>query len=135
MTRLALLLCAFVTAGAVAACGETQPQSETARLDRQVVAALCEVRDQALHDADMAKEIFLDRAHDWLHDLAREVAGIDRSAAARLLEAKQAVEADLERPSSSALAKDLKALVASTRRALEVTNGSAPSCPQGGDDG
>ena len=135
MTRLALLSCAFVTAGAVAACGEAQPQSETAPLDGQVVAALCEARGHVLRDAGTAKAIFLDRAHDELHDLAGEVAEIDRSAAARLLEAKQAVEAELERRSSSAdLAEELRALIASTRRALEVISGSAPSCPQGGDD-
>jgi hypothetical protein len=83
-----------------------------------------------------AQAIFVDRAHDGLHELARDVAEVDRSAAARLLEAKQAVEAEIERPSGgTALAEHLEALIASTRRALEATNQPVSGCAQGGNDG
>jgi hypothetical protein len=136
VTPVALLLCTLMTAGAMVACGGGRPRSESAGGDGGIVAALCEARNRAVHDAAEAEAIFLDRAHDGLHHLAREVAEVDRSAAARLLEAKQAVEADIERPSSGAgLEEHLEALIASTRRALELSTGSAPSCAQGGDDG
>ena len=136
MTPVALLLCTLMTAGALGACGGGRPRSEAERDDGGIVGALCEARDRAVRDAAEAEAIFLDRAHDGLHDLAREVAEVDRSAAARLLEAKQSVEADIERPSSGAsLEVHLEELIASARRALELSTGSAPSCAQGGDDG
>jgi len=55
--------------------------------------------------------------------------------AARLLEAKETVEADLEEaPSRRVLTKDFDALIDSMRRALRVTSGIAPNCRQRGDD-
>jgi hypothetical protein len=135
VTRVALL-CALMATGAMVACGAGQPRSQSARDDGGIVAPLCEARGQAVHDAAEAKAIFVDRAHDGLHELARDVAELDRSAAARLLEAKQAVEAEIERPSGgTALAEHLEALIASTRRALEATNQPVSGCAQGGNDG
>jgi hypothetical protein len=60
---------------------------------------LCEARRLAerglVGDAETA---FQDRAHAYLHELARETSGTDRKAAARLLEAKQLVEQAFAEP-------------------------------------
>ena len=136
MTPSALLLGALMAVVAMAACAGVQPRSEVEGDDGGIVAALCEARDEVVRDAAEAGAIFLDRAHDGLHELARAVEEIDRPTAARLLEAKQAVEAGLEPQSSSAsLAEDLEALIASARRALEVTDRPGRGCVQGGTDG
>jgi hypothetical protein len=44
--------------------------------------------------------VFRHRAHDRLHELAQAVDFSSRAAAGRLLEAKAAMETDLERPAS-----------------------------------
>ena len=77
-------------------------------------------------NAAQAGEIELVRStfdHGPLHTLADEVIDIDRSVAARLLVAKEAVEADLANPTidPSGLAVDLDTLVAATAEALTVT--------------
>jgi hypothetical protein len=101
---------------------------------QDVVTALCDAREEIGRDVGATEAIFFDGAHDGLHDLANDAAEMDRSVAARLLEAKQTVEADLEEtPSRRVLAKDFDALLDSTRRALEATSVAAPNCRQGGD--
>jgi hypothetical protein len=69
---------------------------------------------------------FFDQSHDDLHELADEAAGDDRAAAAELLEAKEAVEADLE-DSAATLADDLDTLVDATRAAVRATGASVPA--------
>ena len=64
---------------------------------------------------------FFDRVHQPLHELAAEVAASDRAAAARLLEAKEAVEHDLA-GEPSVLRAGWTGLVEATRRA---TRGAA----------
>jgi len=86
---------------------------------RGVVDALCEAKDEAPRDPEAARTTFFDRAHDPLHDIAAAVEEVDRSSAARLLEAKQAVEADLEAMGTPELASDLGRLIAATRDALK----------------
>ena len=92
-----------------------------------VVPALCRARDNAATDTGDSRRIFLDEAHAPLHVLADEVATTDRAAAADLLEAKQAVEADLEEEAivTGELERDLEALIdatiaASTALGVEV---------------
>lgn len=77
----------------------------------------------AAGDVAGAERVFADTAHGPLHDLARETAASDRAPASRLLEAKQAVERDLERAPSgpAALGPDLARLSATTRAALALT--------------
>jgi len=95
---------------------------------RGVVEALCEAQEAAPRDPEQARIAFFDRAHDPLHDIAAAAQEVDRSSAARLLEAKQAVEADLERMRGPDLAPDLGRLVAATRAALMELSVSVPGC-------
>jgi hypothetical protein len=95
---------------------------------RGVVEALCEVEDEAARDPEEARTIFFDRAHDPLHDIAAAAEEVDRSSAARLLEAKQAVEADLEAIAAPEVASDLGALIAATRGALKDLSVSTEGC-------
>ncbi len=93
-----------------------------------VVDALCEAHEAAPRDPEQARTIFFDRAHDPLHDIAAAAQEVDRSSAARLLEAKQAVEADFERMLGPDLASDLERLVAATRAGLMELSVSVPGC-------
>jgi hypothetical protein len=95
---------------------------------RGVVEALCEASDEAARDAEAARRIFFDRAHDPLHDIAAAAEKVDRSSAARLLEAKQAVEADLEATAAPELTSDLGRLIVATRDALEDLSVSTEGC-------
>lgn len=95
---------------------------------RGVVDALCEASDEVARDAEAARTIFFDRAHDPLHDIAAAAEEVDRPSAARLLEAKQAVEANLEAMRAPELASDLGRLIAATRDALEDLSVSTEGC-------
>lgn len=77
-------------------------------------------------DAAQARRAFLDTAHDPLHRLADRTAEQDRTAAARLLEAKERVEADLE-GSQPSLEQDLERLVDATRVAIRAGGEPVPS--------
>ena len=68
------------------------------------VSALCDVRSRAgAGDRAGAAATFFDRSHDPLHTLARGLEDLDRASAARLLEAKQEVEGDLDDESDPGL--------------------------------
>jgi hypothetical protein len=86
--------------------------------------ALCEARMlSARRRIGEAEATFTDRAHAFLHELAREA---DRASAAGLLEAKARVEqAFLEPAEPAALARLLEALRRRTAEAAEV---QVPSC-------
>jgi hypothetical protein len=85
----------------------------------EVCAALASAADGQL---EVARDAF-DDVHVGLHDLAVAAGEEDREVAARLLEAKQRVEADLDR-------RSLAALVAPTAEAVRATGGAAPdTCP------
>jgi hypothetical protein len=92
-------------------------------------AALCTAKRQAAMDPRAARRVFYDRAHDHLHDLARQTQATDRSAAARLLEAKQRVEHDLDASSApQRLVGDLDQLLAATNGALTAISIPPPAC-------
>lgn len=105
--------------------GERVPVTEL----RAVVDALCDATDAAERSRRTARMVFFDRAHDPLHDIAAAAGEVDRSSAARLLEAKQAVEADLDRMAPE-LASDLRTLVVATRDALKALSVSVPGCDE-----
>jgi len=88
-----------------------------------VVAAiqgLCLARSQADADPKSVRTTFYDRSHEPLHTLARTLETIDRALAARLLEAKEAVEADVNaQPLPAALAGDLDHLIDVTGQVLQ----------------
>lgn len=90
-----------------------------------VIEALCEAEAAGeAGDATAAEAAFEDRAHDGLHALAAEVQERDRAAAARLLEAKQAVESALRgggpAPDLGALLGDLEEAARAALGALEM---------------
>jgi hypothetical protein len=124
MTR--ALLAGVALAVALAGCGDDGSSSPASRWAR-TVAGLCAAAGQArAGDIGDARTTFFDQSHDDLHELADEAAGDDRAAAADLLEAKEAVEADLA-GSSASLADDLDTLVAATRAAIRATGDPVPA--------
>jgi hypothetical protein len=92
----------------------------------QVYDHLCAAATAATKgDASGAKADF-DDIHAALHELAAAVEREDRGAAARLLEAKQRVEAERSEPH----AVDLEALADRVGDGIRATGGSAPrTCP------
>lgn len=94
------------------------------------VTGLCEARRVAEAEPDEAARLFTDEAHVPLHDLAAEVEDEDRAAAAALLEAKQAVESDLddEPLQGETLEADLDELLKATVSGLAAIDVEAPTC-------
>jgi hypothetical protein len=111
---------------ALGACGSDRARGPDGQLGT-TLDALCEARMLAsrglIRDAEAE---FQDRAHAYLHELARETSETDRQAAARLLETKQLVEqafADPPEPRAvAALLGDLR------DRTAEAAGISAPAC-------
>lgn len=86
---------------------------------------LCDAAAQAFSGelADV-RDIFF-HLHQNLHDLAAAAEAVDRAAAARLLEAKAVVEANLQRVSTS-IAADFDALAGVSGQALALVGGTDP---------
>lgn len=97
---------------------------------RQAHSGVCDAALRArAGDANSARDIFLARSHQVLHDLAAAASETDRGEAARLLEAKFAVETSIER-GDPALADALAILGSATGRALAATGSADPGpCP------
>ncbi|MFP3900990.1 MAG: hypothetical protein ACLFXM_09040 [Acidimicrobiia bacterium] len=92
-----------------------------------VASGLCDALAAAeAGDLAGARDMF---DHGPLHDLADAVIDIDRGVAARLLEAKEAVESDLADGGVAPhrVAEDLRSLAAATGDALAVTGVPSPS--------
>ena len=91
---------------------------------------LCAARASAGTDVNSARSTFYDRSHDPLHSIARDLEPVDRPLAARLLEAKQAVESGLRPdPAPPSLGPDLDHLVEVTGQALVRLSRPVPRCP------
>jgi hypothetical protein len=108
----------------LAACGDdANPARPTATATGRyggVHTELCKAKGQADGgDLPAAKRTF-DDVHAAIHELATATEEVDRAAAARLLEAKQRVEADLT-------AQSLADLVPPVAEAVTLTGGSAPA--------
>jgi hypothetical protein len=88
LAQLVIALLALVTG--VTACGGGSDRSDGYR---SAASGLCEA-SAGVDDGDIegAESRFYDTVHQPLHDLAAEVSEVDRVIAARLLEAKEAVE-------------------------------------------
>lgn len=93
----------------------------------RLLVALC---DAVAASPAEAAGIFDRDAHGPLHELAARVAERDRRAAARLLQAKNAVERAADEPGAD-LQPRLDELVAATRDALVAVGSPAPPCPTG----
>lgn len=92
-----------------------------------VAGGLCDALAAAeAGDLAGARDMF---DHGPLHDLADAVIDIDRGVAARLLEAKEAVESDLadDGVAPHRVAEDLRSLAVATGDALAVTGVPSPS--------
>lgn len=79
-------------------------------------------------DASAARDIFYDRAHSGLHILADELTEADRSLAADLLRAKNAVEGSLEPPIHAQAASHLDELLRVSQIALESLGAPYSPC-------
>jgi hypothetical protein len=120
--RLLTLVCTT----ALAACGSNGTGGPGGDLGT-ALEGLCEARLLSarglIRDAESE---FVDRAHAYLHELARETAETDREAAARLLEAKQRVEqAFAEPPEPEELARLVEEL---RHRTAEAAGEAVPPC-------
>lgn len=94
------------------------------------VTGLCEARRVASAEPEEAVRLFQDRVHVPLHDIAAQVEEADRAAAAKLLEAKQEVEAEIEEGSleGEVLEDRLGGLLDATVSGLAATDLVAPTC-------
>lgn len=95
----------------------------------EMLASLCEARMVAADgEVDDAGAIFEDDVHVRLHDLADRLSD-DRAAAGRLLEAKQVVEADLDRlVEPEELSSDLGDLIVATEAGLDSLDLEVDGC-------
>lgn len=93
---------------------------------------LCESRAVAeAGDVQGASDVFQARAHAELHALADRLSSTDREAAARLLEAKQRVEAAFADPATAsppAVAGVISALELEVQNAAESLGLPRPAC-------
>lgn len=122
--RLATKVVATALTVAMFGCSSPAPAEQEAE---EVVAAVCEARVAAAGgDSDGARRIFVNAAHDRLHGLAAETGQVDRGAEARLLEAKQRVEAVLEEPGPD-FADRLEKLAVAAADAAEVAGDDRPA--------
>jgi len=109
----------------LAACTGTPPRAD-------LMTSLCAAIEQAAAgDADAAADTFEVDAHTPLHDLADDLATIDRAATARLLEAKYDLESSI-RGGTMAPAplvhQRLLTLTDHVRDALTALDRPAPTC-------
>ena len=119
----------LVAATACAAGGDATSTTTRPRPYAALYQGLCQTRAEAAQPA-AARGTYFDRVHQPLHELAADAARADRTAAARLLEAKQALERDLA-GDTSLLGDDLDRLLDATRRAIAATGRPAPEpCPE-----
>ena len=94
------------------------------------VEGLCRARQEAGADVNAARTTFYDRSHEPLHAIAGALEPLDRPLAGRLLEAKQAVEADLANPARApSLTADIDRLLEVTRAAVGRLSATSASCP------
>lgn len=120
----------IAVASTATACGGGSTSDDPYRF---AASGLCEASARAAEgDFDGAEDEFYDTVHQPLHELAAELSGVDREIAARLLEAKEAVESGLD-GSGSGLGDAFGVLVAATDEALTATGYDPISCTSGGD--
>ncbi len=107
---------------------EQEADAEAVRFE-DAQSGVCEAAAAAASDVEAAEAIFFDRAHDSLHELAAALGDTDRVSAARLLEAKQDVEAELKGAARREIVRDdLVALAAVTGDALDVLGIERAEC-------
>lgn len=139
LAPLAVVVAAVVAVtGAGAACGSDEKPQTVVALAGQTVAitrlqsvagGLCEAARQVTTDTDGARQTFFGQSHEGLHLIARGLEETDRAASARLLEAKQRVEADFSAPPPGPqVAADLRQLAEITRSSLDRFDVEVAAC-------
>jgi hypothetical protein len=126
---LAALLAGCATGQGASAPGSSTPAGASIGAESLSKAAtgVC-LAIASLPDARGAEDTFTNEAHEALHALAA-AEGLDRSLAARLLEAMERVEADFEGGAAeTALRTDLNGLHAAAGDALAGLGMAAPPC-------
>jgi len=98
---------------------------------RQAVVTLCEAALRAENDKRAAEDLFMDRAHDPLHEIADAVSESDREVAARLLEGKNLVELRFE-VTTGRLQDDIEELARQTDAVLETLDVEPVGCVDNG---
>lgn len=124
-----------------AACGATDAAAPTptpsptiqgpisVRTATVAVEGLCEIKVTFPNDPRAAADLFENRVHEHLHEIARAVQTGDPAAAGALLEAKEVVETDLAGdPVPARLPKDVAELETATRDALSTLGLEMPPC-------
>lgn len=130
---LALALLALVSCGSTGPSATVEPIEEAEALPLQLAfQGLCDAATLAqAGDVQSAADMYEDRSHAYVHELADRVSGSDRDAAARLLEAKQIVEAQLANPdvaNPQVVAGALSGLEAALADAAEAAGFERPGC-------
>lgn len=115
---------AVLVAAALSSCGGPADGQDSGLLE-----GLCAAIEAA--DVPTAISVFEQDVHPSLHEVAEEVAAVDRSIATSLLEAKfdveTAVRSDTE-PPQALLRQRLEALDEHTREALDALDRPTPDC-------
>lgn len=130
---LALALLALVSCAGTGPSATVEPIEETEALPLQLAyQGLCDARALAeAGDVQSAADMYEDRSHAYVHELADRISSSDRDGAARLLEAKQIVEAQLANPdvaNPQAVAGVISGLEAALAGAAEAAGFERPSC-------
>ena len=96
----------------------------------QAVEGVCEARDAIDDSIGPSWEIFQNKAHDALHELARQMTEESRGSAAALLEAKQRVEvAFVEDMNAKGFRKLMNQLLDASNAALGELSLATVRCP------
>ena len=125
-----IVVCILLVA---AACSESRPATPSPQIDSDdagLPAGLCSAVEAASQgDVAGAARAFRDEVHGPLHDLAGDVADMDRAAAADVLVAKNVVETDIESDvRASRLARDLRTLLESVKRGYDTLDEAVGAC-------
>ncbi len=124
-----LLVFALLTCVSCGAEVSEPPMDGGADARIEAVRALCRARDASARNMSQARAIFFDAAHDPLHDIAGSVTDEDPGIAARLLEAKQQIESDLEESAPKDVEPHFETLIEASNQALGRLGLQEVSCP------
>ena len=116
---------------AIAATGDKDADAPTAGAEASPLSGVCDALASARSgDVADARAVFIDDAHDALHDLASRTAEVDRAVTADLLRAKERIEALIASGSASDLQSALADLADATGAATRTLDReAATSCP------
>ncbi|MBA3652589.1 MAG: hypothetical protein H0W70_00165 [Actinobacteria bacterium] len=122
----------MIAVAALAACGHARADPANSGPYGAAYAGICNAISAAKADnAGRARTIFFNVSHQRIHELAAATEPVERGIAARLLEAKQRVEAEfLAAKPNTTLRADLVRLGVAMAKAMTVTaHVHPPTCP------